>query len=462
MKGSVAIFMMVIVSQVFGQIDPQTMAYIETYKDIAREEMKRSGIPASITLAQGILESRSGQSRLATEGNNHFGIKCHQGWTGKTIHEDDDAKNECFRKYGSAEESFRDHSDFLMTRDRYASLFQIPKEDYMSWAHGLKNAGYATSPTYAQALIDLIRRYELYRYDMDDLPVTVVIDPTGKPVTPPEGCPYATHVFLINRIQTVFMQPKETLVDIAETHDKRVEWLQSYNEVSASNHIEPGMYVFLQPKRKNAEVKYHKVKDDETMYEISQLYGIRLEQLYKKNLMVAGEEPALGETIHMRSKRSTPPKLRDVTVPTAEPGAGATIPDLPRVNDSLSVQPQLRPESVGVEKDTKTASTSQVVFEPKHVFVAEEVKRDSTTPSVSTQDPLQVGDDKVEVEVIQPDPVEPTVRHHVVQQGETLYSLSKLYGVTVDQLKAWNALTDNTIKIGQSIMVGKAGSEGKN
>ena len=139
--------------------------YIKKWAPTAVKEMYRSGVPASITLAQGLLESRWGQSALATEGNNHFGIKCHNDWKGKTMKVDDDAKGECFRVYHSAEESFQDHSDFLRYRDRYKFLFDLKPTDYKGWAYGLKKAGYATAPTYAESLIKYIEKYKLYEYD---------------------------------------------------------------------------------------------------------------------------------------------------------------------------------------------------------------------------------------------------------------------------------------------------------
>ena len=139
--------------------------YIKEYKDLAIQEMNRTGIPASITLAQGILESDYGNSRLATEGNNHFGIKCHSDWNGKRIYHDDDRKNECFRKYASNYQSYKDHSRFLTSSRRYAFLFDYDRTDYKKWARGLKKAGYATSPTYASKLINLIERYQLHQYD---------------------------------------------------------------------------------------------------------------------------------------------------------------------------------------------------------------------------------------------------------------------------------------------------------
>ena len=144
----------------------QYQEYIYQYKDIAIEQMLRWKVPASITLAQGLLESGAGKSRLATKGNNHFGIKCH-GWTGGTIYQDDDARNECFRAYTSAFESFEDHSRFLANGQRYRSLFALKTTDYKGWARGLKKAGYATSPTYAESLIGIIQLYKLYKYDTE-------------------------------------------------------------------------------------------------------------------------------------------------------------------------------------------------------------------------------------------------------------------------------------------------------
>ena len=144
----------------------KTTNYINKYKSLAISEMNEFGIPASITLAQGILESGNGESRLAVEANNHFGIKCHTNWDGETIFADDDEKNECFRKYSTVEESFRDHSLFLSTRDRYQFLFNYKKTNYRKWARGLKEAGYATNPKYASSLIKIIKNNNLSKYDI--------------------------------------------------------------------------------------------------------------------------------------------------------------------------------------------------------------------------------------------------------------------------------------------------------
>ena len=159
------LLILLIISPVLLVAQSKTESYISKYSSVAVDEMEKYGIPASITLAQGILESGNGESRLATEGNNHFGIKCHSNWSGKTIIEDDDEKGECFRKYDKVADSYRDHSLFLTERGRYSFLFEYKKSDYKKWAKGLKKAGYATNPNYPTLLIDLIERYELYTYD---------------------------------------------------------------------------------------------------------------------------------------------------------------------------------------------------------------------------------------------------------------------------------------------------------
>jgi flagellum-specific peptidoglycan hydrolase FlgJ len=151
--------------------EQRTHWYVNTYSKISIEEMKKFGIPASITMSQGILESNSGKGSLALKSNNHFGIKCHKGWRGKKVYHDDDAKGECFRKYKNPEKSYRDHSIFLESRDRYNSLFKYNKKNYVKWAKGLKKAGYATDPKYAEKLISIIERYELWKLDGSKKPL---------------------------------------------------------------------------------------------------------------------------------------------------------------------------------------------------------------------------------------------------------------------------------------------------
>lgn len=199
--------------------------YIDLYKETAKANMRTHGIPASITLAQGILESGSGNGRLAKEANNHFGIKCHTGWTGDIIRHDDDAAQECFRKYRHASESFRDHSLFLTSRSRYADLFKLKKDDYKGWAKGLRKAGYATDPKYPDKLISLIDRYQLYQYDDEVLGNTTRIVTTENPIQPNEvsvESPSSTHR----------VAQGDTLYNISKRYNTTVDELKKLNNLS--------------------------------------------------------------------------------------------------------------------------------------------------------------------------------------------------------------------------------------
>lgn len=194
--------------------------YINLYKETAKDNMRTHGIPASITLAQGILESGSGKGRLATQANNHFGIKCHTGWTGETIHHDDDALQECFRKYRHASESFRDHSLFLTGRSRYSDLFKLKKDDYKGWAKGLRKAGYATDPKYPDKLISLIERYELYEYDDEVLGNT-----TRMISSVPDNVPSES-------VQSHRVGQGDTLYNISKRYDTTVDEIKRLNNLT--------------------------------------------------------------------------------------------------------------------------------------------------------------------------------------------------------------------------------------
>ena len=262
--------------------------YIAQYKAVAIREMKLYNIPASITLAQGILESGDGQSRLATKANNHFGIKCHNDWTGKKIYHDDDKKNECFRSYKHAEESYRDHSIFLSTRSRYAGLFELDRTDYKGWAKGLKKAGYATSPTYASALINLIETWELHQYDLEGLEGNIL--------------PEERILSLANGSKYVVLEEGETLEEIAKTYKRCLDKILRYNDISYEAVVQPGDKIFVRNKKKKGAQKYYKVAAGETMHSISQKTGVRLKWLYKRNRKSVGWQPQAGETIRLRGK----------------------------------------------------------------------------------------------------------------------------------------------------------------
>ncbi len=270
--------------------------YIDQYKDIAIEQMLRHNIPASITLAQGLLESNAGMSVLATKGNNHFGIKCHD-WTGKKMHKDDDARNDCFRVYGNARESYEDHSQFLQ-RNRYQRLFKLKRNDYVGWARGLKACGYATNPQYAQLLINIIETYRLYDYDKAK---------SYDPYMAKHGGKYAgkgANAYEIrsnNKNYYVVARTGDTFKSIGKAVGVGRRKLAKYNERDVKDNLEAGEIIYLKKKRSRAEKafkgKQHTISSGESMYSISQKYGITLKSLYKKNRLSADYAPKVGDKL---------------------------------------------------------------------------------------------------------------------------------------------------------------------
>ncbi|TAL69382.1 MAG: LysM peptidoglycan-binding domain-containing protein [Bacteroidetes bacterium] len=296
--------------------------YINEYKDLAVSEMKRTGIPASITLAQGMIESDFGRSTIAREGNNHFGIKCHDDWTGPIIRHHDDKRNECFRKYSKPESSFYDHSDFLKSGSRYTFLFDLEPTNYKAWARGLKKAGYATNPDYANMLINTIEEYNLWNFDrgyqvtnltsQTKVPVkeSFAIQDTElikKPVNPANGnnsvAARVPRIMENNRIQYIIVKEGDTKEKL-EKEFQLLKWeLSKYNELNSDFQLVPGQILYLQPKRERAEPgkEYHITEAGDTFYLISQRYGIKLKKLYEMNRMDEGTEPESGKKIWLRS-----------------------------------------------------------------------------------------------------------------------------------------------------------------
>ncbi len=337
--------------------------YIETYKNMAIDEMDRSGIPASITLAQGILESSYGNSELARYANNHFGIKCHGDWYGGEYYLKDDDRDKkgnlirsCFRVYSSAYESYVNHTEFLMGKQRYAFLFNFPKEDYISWARGLKTAGYATNPVYADKLIRVVEENNLHQYDYmtNKQPVAVAAPappPTPAPAPPPpviveepriietieEPLPtvsveeevmpeiahvgpsfpkgYQSGVFKVNDVKVVSAKDGDTPSDLAARHNVPLAKILKFNDLKQGDELVTNQYIYLQPKRgKYSEPRtFHRVKEEDNMYVIAQLYGIKLENLKQRNLLTTTEEPAVGEKIYLSGKTTRKPDLRQGT-----------------------------------------------------------------------------------------------------------------------------------------------------
>jgi LysM repeat protein len=273
--------------------------YIERYKEDAVKEMLMHGVPASITLAQGMLESGNGNSALAVFANNHFGIKCHKGWTGPTYIMDDDAANECFRKYPSVLDSYSDHSLFLKSRPRYAFLFELKRTDYAGWARGLKQAGYATDPRYADRLIDIIEQHKLYLYDQDtEMPSITVSAETPQP---PKMV--TRKVMHFNNRKYVIVKPGDTFYRIAVETDVELWQLYKYNEMDKGSKLVPGTKMYIQPKRNKAKEKYHVVEKGETLHSISQLHGIKMKALCRKNGLEPTDKLTPGDKLYLRKKR---------------------------------------------------------------------------------------------------------------------------------------------------------------
>lgn len=316
--------------------------YIENFALYAVEEMEKYKIPASITLAQGLLETGGGQSRLAKEGNNHFGIKCKENWFGKTMKHTDDAPNECFRVYDSPRQSYEDHSKFLVFRPYYKNLFTFDIKDYKAWAYGLKKAGYATNKKYAEILISKIEKYKLYEFDnitasAKDVYATIkkifphydianfkesmnsstlnkgevadknTNDRDGIKVvsnsSPKEDVTKLLSNILIkthpNRQLKYIIIPVSTNIDfIAKKFDISKEKLLKYNDLSQEN-LSANDIIFLDKKASRALVKTYVVQEGDTMHSISQKFAIQMNRLFKKNDMKDGETPRVGQIIQL-------------------------------------------------------------------------------------------------------------------------------------------------------------------
>ena len=461
------------ISLLAGQPNQQVLDYIEQYKAIAVQEMIEYKIPASITMAQGILESGAGNSELAKESNNHFGIKCHTDWTGDKVYYDDDEKGECFRKYDEVAQSYRDHSIFLSTKPRYASLFELDADDYKGWAKGLKAAGYATNPKYADLLINLIEEYQLQELDkmtMADIKKSNKKDDHKKDDVKKDDVKkddkniakndeqqdvkeekttkkftwggYDADVYYFNRIPTVTVKQGETPESLANKHHVKISLLRDYNDIEDGKPLGVGEKCYLQPKRKKGHDKYHTVVAGETMWTISRDEGVRLAYLYKYNDIEQGQEPAVGEEVYLRFKRHDVMKLATVTNKQEVKSTPEKIIPKPEKEKSAVEQSPVK------ETYQDTNNDIYIDFEeekPAPVEAKPEIKTTSTqeinSPKTITAEPVQ--QDAILVE-----------QYHIVQPKETLYAISKLYGVTVEQIQQWNKLSDNNIRIGQQLIVG--------
>lgn len=362
--------------------------YIEQFKDLAIREMKRMGVPASITLAQGLLETESGNSDLLRKSNNHFGIKCKNNWNGNGVSHDDDALGECFRTYKDAEESYRDHSNFLRGSDRYAFLFKLDPADYKAWAYGLKKAGYATNPKYPAILIKHIEKYNLQqyseialgevpkfesdKYESDkEAPFVYVDDSESSSIAVPVkhtetavGSDISESTVSVNNVKCTFVKKGTSLLAIATKHDILLSKLLQYNDLEQDGLTDHDQLIFLEKKSTKGWTGYYVTKQGERLQDIAQRNGIQLQYLLDYNHLdkYAAVEP--GTKLYLQHARPL---------------------DMDTVNKSE----------------------------------------------------------------------ETTVKYHKVQPKEGLYTISKKYGVTVQQIKDWNNLTSNNLSAGQQLIVAK-------
>ncbi|HEV7331688.1 MAG TPA: glucosaminidase domain-containing protein [Flavisolibacter sp.] len=378
--------------------------YIAKYKDIAMAEMARTGVPASITLAQGIHESGAGTSDLVQRSNNHFGIKCKTEWTGEKVYHDDDARGECFRKYDDPFTSYKDHSDFLRTRKHYASLFELDPEDYEGWAHGLKKAGYATNPKYPQILIKLIRDYNLQDYSLIVLgkkqpgetepawvklnaPVKeeeVVLTKSSEASNAAKRL-YPQGVFTINDTKVVAVAKGTSYLKVAEDNDISLARLLEFNDLKDGDVTTEDGLLFLQRKRKTGANEFHVVTEGETLYSIAQAQGIRLESLLEYNQLTANATVAAGEKLYLKSQAPARPKLAGL---------------------------------FGWIKNKEQQPAEPVAPKEEHSA--------------------------------------PQLIVHVVQPKDTVYSIARKYEVGVDDVKKWNEMQSTDLKIGQQLKINKS------
>lgn len=299
-------------------------AYIAQYKQLAIDEMIRTGVPASITLAQGILESNAGQCPLTQQSNNHFGIKCKSDWTGDFVFHDDDIKHECFRRYNSAEDSYRDHSDFLKNRPNYASLFDLDVTDYQGWAYGLKAAGYATNPVYATSLIATIERYNLEDVTIVGLQqnnqITIAAAPVkmqdeyafentsniasqtnASALNTQETATYPDGIFTINQTKVVYAKAGTSLFALANKYNLAYGRLLVFNDLDNADILNQSTLIYLEKKPKRGSKDYHIVLPNEKLHDIAQEEGVQLQSLLAYNNYQKGSQPKAGDKIILRT-----------------------------------------------------------------------------------------------------------------------------------------------------------------
>lgn len=498
MRILLVIFIILGLNNLLAQDKMSNEDYVARFYPIAVKKMQEYRIPASITLAQGILESGSGNSNLAVKANNHFGIKCHSEWQGEGYYMDDDEANECFRVYKNPEQSFADHSEFLTTRARYKFLFEDYKvDDYKSWAKGLKAAGYATNPDYPNLLISIIERLNLAQYDKMGLieikssPELLAensddLESKDWDVILPKNAYYTddrSDVFIFNKIRTVKSKGRQALA-IATEYDIDLDLLMKYNDIKEGYLFTPNQFVYLQPKRKKGTEKTHVVRAGETMWDISQLYGIQMDKLYKKNNMVFDKQPKPGEIIYLQSSRDGAPSFysymdvlleRKKLKEEQEAKEQAVIDAQKAIElEALKKKQEVLEAQIAAQKKQEEALKKEIEEmkkqdalkkiqedaeqKEKQVYDAEQPPPLKVTPFEPIKDFKEFEElegEKAPVEEVEAkenyEKVSPTT--YVVKPGDTLYSLSNKFYITVEELMELNKLKDYNLKVGQLLVV---------
>jgi LysM repeat protein len=415
-----------------------TEQYIAKYTPIAEQEMERTGVPAAISLAQGILESQSGTGWLVEHSHNHFGIKCKSGWTGPVVYHDDDKRHECFRVYMTDDSSWRDHSDFLKNTPRYSFLFYLDPLDYKAWAYGLKQAGYATRKDYPEQLIGLIERYNLEQYsrialaemkkdgggdfaamlqkktDMDaKRQGSGAADGSARSFAPASPGSYPAHVFRINGLDVLYLPQGTDLISVAAARGVRLSRLVSYNELG-SDVLQENMLVYLEKKKKSGADPTHVLASGETLHEVAQQEGIRLKWLLKRNGLSRGEAPPQGTVLYLQGyKPSYAAKERR--------GFFSRLAGLFSAKEA---------ETATTAGDARQGAAEGGTAALSPAFGQAEKSR----PETATGEAIST---------------------YTVRRGDTLYGIARRYGVTVGQIQAWNKLQGTTIGVGQELIVKK-------
>lgn len=431
--------------------------YLTKYSKIAVEEMHRSRIPASITLAQGLLESGNGNSRLALIANNHFGIKCKKDWTGESINEDDDEAQECFRKYPTAEDSYRDHSDFLMKGTRYAFLFDLEQTDYKGWAEGLKKAGYATNPNYPKLLVSLIERHQLQQFDLQKPTQQEIIK-----IKEEHQTLVAEHTkVVINQIPAMVVRKADSYTAIALENEMAVWQLYKYNDLTKDAQINTGDTIYLKPKNYKGPIPTYEVKKGDDMHRISQRFGIKLSKLYKHNAMKEGQQPEVGELLYLQETRASAPKLRVSSITTADSSFNNLIYDDPKKNLATAI-PVLPEDEYAIHiPDNKNDMAFFHTVQKGESLFGIAKKYNVTIEGIMELNRLHNENINEGARLII-NPNQPAINtnqeavvpgYHMVKQGETLYSISKKYATTVGELRSLNELTSDTLRVGDELVI---------